>query len=240
MYEERFYRRTFKPQDLLCYEIRCKETDLFCCTSADLKTFIEERVLFYRNQLEGYIRQKPDFQVSLVPLSADSTAPRIAREMIEASAKAGVGPMASVAGAIAEFVGRDIHPFSDEYIIENGGDIYLSTRRERNVVVYAKDSPFSEKIGIRLKPREEPYGVCTSSGTVGPSLSFGRADAVCLVGSSALFLDGLATMLGNLVRKEDDIGTALEAGKSHAGVSGILIILGEKLGVWGDLDLIKV
>jgi hypothetical protein len=148
--------------------------------------------------------------------------------------------MACVAGAVAEVLGRDVDPLSDEYIIENGGDICLKTHRERRVVVYAKDSPYSEKIGIRLKPRERAYGICTSSATVGPSLSLGKADAVCVVGWSALFSDGLATRLGNLVSKEDDIGSALEDGKAFPGVTGILIILGERLGAWGDLDLIKV
>ena len=94
MYEERTYRRVSRPADLVCYEVVCKETDLFCCTSTDLKVFIEERTLFYRNQLEAYIRQRPEFASSLAPLAADPLAPRIAREMLEASSSAGVGPMA--------------------------------------------------------------------------------------------------------------------------------------------------
>ena len=116
----------------------------------------------------------------------------------------------------------------------------MRTRRERKVLVYAKDSPYSERIGLKLKPTESPYGICTSSATVGPSLSFGRADAVCVVGRSSLFADGLATRLGNIVHKEDDIAAALEEGGRFPGVTAILIILGKKLGVWGDVDLIKV
>ena len=217
-----------------------KETDLFCCTSVDLKAFIEGRVLFYRNQLETYIRERPEFLESLRPVAPDPLAPKMVKEMVEASAVLGVGPMACVAGAVAEFIGRDIETRSDEYIIENGGDIFLRTRRERKVMVYAKDSPYSERIGLKLKPSDRPYGVCTSSATVGPSLSFGRADAVCVVGRSALFADGLATRLGNIVHKEDDIAAALEEGSTFPGVTAILIILGKKLGAWGDVDLIKV
>ncbi len=82
--------------------------------------------------------------------------------------------------------------------------------------------------------------MCTSSATVGPSLSFGRADAVCVVGRSSLFADGLATRLGNIVHKENDIAAALEEGRRFPGVTAILIILGKKLGVWGDVDLMKV
>jgi hypothetical protein len=239
MYEERTYRRVSRPRDLVCYEVECKETDLFCCTLVDLKPFIEERALFYRNQLETYIRARPEFLESLRPIAADRLAPKIVKEMVEASADLGVGPMACVAGAVAEFIGRDLDHKSDEYIIENGGDIFLRTRRERNVLIYAKDSPYSGKIGLKLKPKEGPYGVCTSSATVGPSLSFGRADAVCVVGLSSLFADGLATRLGNIVHNENDIAAALEEGRRFQGVTAILIILGKKLGVWGDVDLMK-
>jgi hypothetical protein len=217
-----------------------KETDLFCCTSLDLKAFIEGRVLFYRNQLETYINERPEFLESLRPVAPDALAPRMVKEMVEASAVLGVGPMACVAGAVAEFIGRDIETQSDEYIIENGGDIFLRTRRERKVLVHAKDSPYSERIGLKLKPSARPYGICTSSAAVGPSLSFGRADAVCVVGRSALFADGLATRLGNIVHKEDDIAAALEEGSTFPGVTAILIVLGKKLGAWGDVDLIKV
>jgi len=240
MYEQRFYRGITKPQDLVCYEVKNQETDLLCCTKGDLKGLIEDRVFFYRHQLESYIEQRPLFKDSLIPVECDNFAPRIVREMIDASRTAGVGPMATVAGAIAEFVGRDIDSLSDEYIIENGGDIYLKTGRERVMMIYANDSPFSEKIGIKILPDAKPYGICTSSGTVGHSLSFGRADAVCVVGNSSLFADGLATCIGNIVKQKGDIPLAIEKGKVFEGVKGLLIIAGEHLGVWGDLEIVRV
>jgi uncharacterized protein len=240
VYEERLYRSISNPKDLLCYEVKLQETDLLCCTETDLSAFIAERILFYRHQLDTYIKERPEFRESLFSLHTDGFAPEIAREMIEASARVGVGPMATVAGAIAEYVGRDVGALTDEYIIENGGDIYLRTSRERVALIYAKDSPYSQKIGIKLKGREMPYGICTSSGTVGPSLSLGKADAVCIVGDSALFADGLATCVGNVVKKKSDIATAIEKGKTFPGVIGILIVLGDHLGVWGDLEIVKV
>lgn len=240
VYEKRSYRALSQSEGLICYEVVCKETDLFCCTTIDLRSLIDERVLFYRSLLERYISIRPEFQHSLVPIESDSFAPPIIRAMIEASATIGVGPMACVAGAMAEFVGKDIGDYSEEYILENGGDISLRTGRERTVVIYASKSAYSGKIGIRLTPRKEPYGVCTSSGTVGPSLSFGKADAVCVVGASALFADGLATLVGNMVKKADDIATALEVAKRFQGISGLVAIMGDKLGAWGDLDLVKV
>jgi uncharacterized protein len=240
MYEERTYRALSRPDDLVCYEVVCKETDLYCCTSRDLKKVIENRVLHYRLQLDQYVRERPEFLKSLIPITPDPLAPRIAAEMITASGVVGVGPMACVAGAVAEFVGRDIDHVVDEYIIENGGDICMRTRKERTIGVYAKDSPYSRKIGIRIRPSGNPLGVCTSSATVGPSLSLGKADAVCVLSPSALFADGLATRLGNLVRKEDDIEGALEDGMRFSGVTGVLIIMGKRLGAWGEIDLTEV
>ncbi len=240
MYEERAYRAQMKPEDLTSYEVRLKETDLFCSTKGDLRGLVEERVLLYRHQLETYIERRPEFLESLSPLTEDPLAPKIVREMIGASRTVGVGPMACVAGAIAEFIGRDLAPVSDEFIIENGGDICLRTRRERSVLLYAKDSPYSGKLGIRVKPGELPLGVCTSSGTVGPSLSLGNADAVCVLAPSALFADGLATRVGNIVKKQDDIDEALEVGKAFPGVLGLVVIFGRSLGVWGEVDLIKL
>lgn len=240
MYEERFYRRISKPAELACYEVQYSETDLFCCTDSDLSPFIKERVLFYRNQLEEYIRMRPSFADSLSPLAEDRFAPAIASEMIRASALVGVGPLATVAGAIAEFVGRDIMPLTRDFIIENGGDIYLRTSESRTIQIHAGPSPFSGRIGIKVKPGPDPRGVCTSSGTVGHSLSLGRADAVCVVGNSSLFADGLATCLGNSVKKKDDIAAAVEKGQRFPGVTGILIILGDQLGAWGDLDIVEI
>jgi uncharacterized protein len=240
MYEERTYRSASRPRDLVCYEVVYKETDLFCCTSVDLRSLIEQRVLYYRNQLDGYVVQRREFVESLVPIAPDPIAPRIIKEMIEASTTVGVGPMACVAGAVAEFIGRDVNGLADEYIVENGGDICLRTLKERRVVVYAKESPYSEKIGIKIKPADRACGVCTSSATVGPSLSLGKADAVCVIAPSALFADGLATRLGNLVNKEDDIEAAIEDGRTFSGVTGILIIMGKSLGAWGDIDLTEV
>lgn len=240
MYEERFYRNIARPADLLCYGVTCKETDLWCCTKTDLRKVIEDRVFYYRHQLEEYIRTNPIFNESLLPINHDQFAPVIVKEMISASARVGVGPMATVAGAIAEFLGRDISHLTDEYIIENGGDISIKTLRERMILVYAKKSPFSQNIAIRIKERDKPYGVCTSSATVGHSLSLGKADAVCVIADSALFADGLATYIGNSVKSKDDIGGAIEAGKTFSNVMGLLIIVGDSLGVWGDLEITRV
>jgi hypothetical protein len=96
------------------------------------------------------------------------------------------------------------------------------------------------KIGIVIEPGETPLGICTSSGTVGHSLSFGKSDAVCVLSKSAALADAAATAVGNIVREKKDIERGLERGKEIEGVSGVLIIVGEKMGAWGDIHLTRL
>lgn len=240
MYEERTYRNLVKTDDLVTFEVIVKETDLLVRAESDLLKETRESVLKYRHQLETYITMNPQFQRNLSPLSQDPYAPEIVREMIRVSQLAQVGPMAAVAGAIAEWVSKDLLKLSREVIIENGGDICLATSQERIIGIYAGQSPLSLKIGIVIRPEETPLGVCTSSGIVGPSLSFGKADAVCILSKSAALADAAATAVGNIVQEKKDVERGLERGREIEGVLGTLIIMGEKMGVWGNIRLTKL
>ena len=240
MYEERTYRNLVKTDDLIDFEVIVKETDLLVRAERDLSKETREAVLKYRHQLETYIAANPPFQESLVPLTDDPYAPEIVREMIRTSQLARVGPMAAVAGAMAEMVSRDLLKFSKEVIVENGGDIYLATSKERTIGIYAGNSALSLKIGIVISPEESPLGICTSSGTVGPSLSFGKANAVCLLSKSAALADAAATAVGNVVKEKKDIELGLERGREIAGILGALIIVEEKMGVWGNIKLTQL
>jgi ApbE superfamily uncharacterized protein (UPF0280 family) len=148
--------------------------------------------------------------------------------------------MAAVAGAMAEFVGRELLPDSPEVIVENGGDIFLRSLREFKAGIFAGSSPLSLRIGLRVPPADQGLGVCTSSGTVGPSLSFGRADAVCVVAPSASLADAAATAVGNRVKSAQDLSTGLETAQAIAGLTGVVIIIGEKMGVWGKVELTEM
>ena len=240
MYEKRTYRNLVKTDDLIKFEVIVKETDLLVRAERDLSKETRESVLKYRHQLETYIASNPGFQESLVPFTDDPYAPEIVREMIRTSQLARVGPMAAVAGAMAEMVSRDLLNFSKEVIVENGGDIYLATSKERTIGIYAGNSALSLKIGIVISPEETPLGVCTSSGTVGPSLSFGKANAVCLLSKSAALADAAATAVGNVVKERKDIELGLERGREIMGVLGALIIVEEKMGVWGNIKLTQL
>jgi len=240
MFEKRTYRNLVKTNDLVKFEVMVKETDLLVRAERDLSKETRESVLKYRHQLETYIAMKPEFQNSLIPLRADPYAPEIVKEMIQSSQLAHVGPMAAVAGAMAEWVSKDLLQLSRELIVENGGDIYLATSKERTVGIYAGESSLSLKIGIVIKPEETPLGICTSSGTVGPSLSFGKASAVCILAKSSALADAAATSVGNIIKEKKDVELGLERGRGIEGVLGTLIIIGEKMGAWGNVKLIQL
>ena len=237
IYQPRTYRHWIEGKDLVPFTVTVKETDLYIRATTNLQRKARRLVLKYRRHLEQYIEQNPDFLTSLKPLPVPLHAPRIVRDMIEAGRQAGVGPMAAVAGAIAECVGKDLLEFSPEIIVENGGDIFLKILSKRTVGIFAGDSPLTGKIGLEINPQDTPLGVCTSSGTVGHSLSFGKADAVVVVAASASLADAAATAIGNRVSRPDDINGAIEFGRSIGGLKGIVIIAGKSVGVWGDVKL---
>lgn len=237
MYEPRTYREWVKGSDLVSFSVVVKETDLYIGASTNLKRKAHKLVLKYREMLEKYIDRHPVFLTSLEPLAPAEDAPRIVKSMCEATAAVGVGPMASVAGAVAEFVGEELLAFTPEIIIENGGDIYLKSLRKRQVGIFAGKSPLTGRLRLEIEAEETPLGICTSSGTVGHSLSLGKADAVVILAKSAVLADAAATAIGNLILEPEDISKGIEFAKGVKGLKGVVIILGETMGVWGDIKL---
>lgn len=237
-YEERTYRDSAGAVDLVKFSVCIKETDLQIYAEKDLTREVASAVLKYRNQIEKYIDEHPVFKTTLEPYTPDKFAPKIVREMSKICSLVGVGPMASVAGAVSEFVGLDIMSLSHEFIIENGGDIFFNSKKARNVGIYAGKSPLSDKIAIEIQPRSSPLGICTSSGTVGHSLSFGKADAVVIISGSAILADAAATAVGNIVKTQDDILDGIEEAKKISGLLGVVIIKDDKMGCWGEVKII--
>ena len=240
MYEPRTYRYWINYKDLISFNIVVKETDLYICASTNLKRKAYRLVLKYRDKLERYIGQHPTFLTSLEPLPVDENAPRIVKAMAEAAVRVGIGPMASVAGAIAEFVGNELLAFSPEIIVENGGDIYLKSLGERIVGIYAGKSHLTGKIGLKINGQDTPLGICTSSGTVGHSLSYGKADAVIVLSKSATLADAAATAIGNLIAQPDDIPSGIEFAKGIEGLNGVIIIKDDNMGLWGEAEICQV
>ena len=188
------------------------------------------------NELESYIRRDSYFRISYSPVTLKKNPPAIAVAMADAAKKTCVGPMAAVAGAIAEDVGRFLlEKGAKDVIVENGGDIFLSIMRAKTIGIHAGGSEWSDKLALKVRPKETPCGICTSSATVGPSISLGDADAITVVADSAALADAAATAVGNRVRKRGGVERALRFGMKIKGVRGVLIIRGGTLAAGGVL-----
>ncbi|CAB5160919.1 protein of unknown function DUF375 [Olavius algarvensis associated proteobacterium Delta 3] len=240
MYEERTYRHLLDPGHLVTFQVRVKETDLLIHAARPMEERTRELVLRQRRYLEQFISTYPEFATTLVPWPRNDPAPEIVSRMIDAGRKAGVGPMAAVAGAVAESVGQALLQEVDEVIVENGGDVFIQTNSALTVGIYAGDSPLSHTTGLTIPALAEPLSVCTSSGTVGHSLSLGNADAVCVVSRWCALADAAATAIGNHVRSAADIRNAIEEARQIDGLNGGVIIVGDTLGVWGTVELVAL
>jgi len=237
--EPRTYRRWLR-NELSQFRVRIDESDLMISAERPLRELAERALLIVRADLESYLRQDPGFASALRPYDPQPDAPEIAREMADAARLCGVGPMAAVAGAVAQYVGRALLPETKQVIVENGGDLFIHSAEPRTAAIYAGSSPLSGKLGLRVSLVGQDLGLCTSSGTVGPSLSFGKADAAIVLARSGALADAAASALGNRVQTADDVQPALEYLRTITGVLGGAVIVGEHLGAWGDLEVVRV
>jgi ApbE superfamily uncharacterized protein (UPF0280 family) len=239
MYQPRTYRSWVKNKDLITYKVVVEETDCYISAAANLESKARKAILKYRAILKKYILSHPLFLTTLEPFPVEKDGPLIVKAMAAAGAKASVGPMAAVAGAIAHFAGEELGQFSPEMIIENGGDIYIKSRKDRTIGIYAGKSQLSGKIGLEIAGKDTPLGISTSSGTVGHSLSFGKADAVVVLAETAILSDAIATGIGNLILESADIPRGIERARSIQGIRGIVIIKDEEIGMWGKIKLCR-
>ncbi len=189
-----------------------------------------------RNLLEQYIARQPEFLKALSPIDLLPGAPQVASRMHAASLATGVGPMAAVAGAMAQMAAEAaLAEGAGEAIVENGGDIYLCSPEIVVIGLYAGDNPLSGTLALEVRPEEMPLAVCSSSGRLGHSLSLGDCDLATVAAPDAALADAAATLAGNLVHAEEDLPEALRRVAAVPGVSGLLLVKGGKVGMAGKM-----
>ena len=236
---ERSYRAT-ASEELIKARIVVGESDLWVLSNLPVDLEVKRLLKTLRCQIKEYIHQFPLFQATLAPYPMDQTAPEVVKMMITAAATVGVGPMAAIAGTIAGMIGSQIDSVISELIIENGGDIYLRSTKSRTIAIYAGKSVYSNQIGIKLLPQTEGIGVCTSAGTVGPSLSLGRADAVTIIAHDVALADATATAAANRITSSLDLTSTLEYTQTISGIMGCLLIKDQKIAAWGNFELVSL
>lgn len=185
-----------------------------------------------RQVLEAYIARDPFFAATFEPYEPDSGEPVLTR-MADAARKAGVGPMAAVAGTIAWAGVEAMQDAGAVFgVIDNGGDIALVSDRPVRVGVHAGGAALSNRVAFVVPPQEEVLGICTSSATVGPSISFGIADAVTIFSRNVALSDAWATSVCNQIRPADR--SVLER-VDPSEVAGIFAVMGDLTVRWGEL-----
>lgn len=238
----RAYRQALRPAPgETFFQVVAGESDLRITARTDLSEQVGAYLAEVRAGLTNHILLHPEFRHSLTPLPVEpgeEQAPPVVRAMLQASRLCQVGPMAAVAGAVAQAVADKFSPLSPDILVENGGDIYIHTTRPRLVALLAKPVQ-GARLALRVEPGESPLALCGSSATIGHSLSFGAADLVTVKARSGALADAAATTLGNLARSPEHLPLVLERAQEMAavGVLGVFAQVGGQVGVWGDMEL---
>jgi len=238
-YQPRVYRQPAESPDLLGFAVVVDETDLYIQAEARLTDEALESVRQARTQIERHIQRYPDFATGLKPLPEPDGCPALVISMYQAARQAGTGPMAAVAGAVAAYVGQQLLTTSSQVIVENGGDIFLATEVARVVAIEAGRSRFSGQIGLAIAGGEQ-LGVCTSSGTVGHSLSSGQADAAVVVAPDTALADAVATAAANRIQGPQDCQQAVTWAIELPGISGAVAICGDQMAVSGEIEIVPI
>ena len=244
LFEQRTYRTQFNTKRFTGFVVTHLETDLWI--GVDPNSFQEEmiEVAFLktkslREKFDSYIAKEPFFKKSLKPFQPGESAPKEAVEMAIAAEKAGIGPMSAVAGLFAREVSEEIiRKFKvQEMLIENGGDIYVLLKNELVLSVFAGESILSERVGLVIPAGQKKLGICTSAGTVGPSISYGKADAVVVVCEDILLADAFATAFGNKVKSPNHVEKVIQQAENFPEIQSLLIICEDKIGIKGENEI---
>ena len=232
--KEKSYRNRLSGKG---FRVKVEQTDLWISAPQELKPLATKAVVELRHQLERYLTRHREFAKSLTPLEPLTGAPEIVRRMCKATQRAQVGPMAAVAGTIAQLVGERLGKKVPEGAVENGGDLFLWGEGLRKVGIFSGDHPLHH-LAIEVEVKSQ-LGICTSSGRIGHSLSLGKANAVTVVSKDSSLADAWATALANMVKGEESIPEVLKIVQNTHEILAAVVIFEGKMGVWGDLRIIN-
>jgi len=211
---------------------------LLLSSDKDISGLIEEPLKEIYCYLHKCFKEDPTFLKSLSPVSIKPDYPEIIKKMCLLSAGFNVGPMAAVGGTVNEFLAEKINKYCGSLIIENGGDLYLRSKKDRILGIYVKNKYFKDGVSIRIKSENMPCGVCASSGTFGHSLSLGNCDLAAVLSKSAITADAAATAVANSISCKDDILKSIEHFRNCRGIDGLLLIKEDQIGLWGNIELV--
>ncbi len=231
------YRSSIKYKEKYNWRVVYKYSDLLVSCNRDVSHKLENLVVEIYDLLESFIDKEPSFKKSLSPIKVEQNYPPIIKKMCQKAATFNVGPMATVAGAVCDYIASGLRKQCSRLIIENGGDVFIKSNRDISAGVYIKNKNFKDRIYMKIKSKDTPCGLCSSSGSFGHSLSMGRVDLVVVLAGSTIGADGAATSIANKIEKNTDINRVIKRYKEIKEIDGILIIKDENIGIWGKIEL---
>jgi len=219
--------------------IHKEATFRICCEAFEAVT---AGIVRQRKILEDYIARHPEFKTAFEPVALLADAPPSAQQMAHAADRVGTGPMAAVAGTMAQLAAQaGIEAGADEMIVENGGDIYLQINNEVIIGLYPGAGELAGQLAFSLKAEDTPISICSSSGKMGHSTSLGQCDLATVVSKDAALADAAATQAANLVQTMEDVEPTLNRIAAIDGVDGVLIVKDKHIGMAGKLPpLVKI
>ena len=235
IYIPRTYRTACHHDGGVNFTVRVAESDLFIRAETDLTSIALPFLIQLRQDIRSYIDRDISFLTSLTPVAVPDSAPTIIKQMAAAALKFNIGPMAAVAGAISEEIARHLNKFSRQILVENGGDTYIINDQKTTISLCIDQGDPSNELLFELDACPEGIGICTSSGVVGHSFSYGKADAVTVLSCEGYFADGAATALCNMIKNEGDIEKTIGYARNYKEIAGLIIIMNKKIGIFGDL-----
>ncbi|MBI9112298.1 UPF0280 family protein [Maridesulfovibrio ferrireducens] len=246
----RDYRKNVTPStEETSFQVVVEQTDLFVIAQKKLSSEVAAIIHKVRSVIKAHIFLNPQFGTSLTPVDVPEGADPIITAMAHAASLCGVGPMAAVAGAVAQEVATRLQPISENIIVENGGDIFMNSTVPRRVALLS-DPESGSKIGLIIKSDEFPVSICSSSGTIGHSLSLGSGDLVTVRSQDARLADAAATALANLLKSPADVALVIEKARTLSesltksgaefGLDGVFVQYDSKIGAWGNIELIAL
>jgi ApbE superfamily uncharacterized protein (UPF0280 family) len=233
------YRDRVKYKEKYNWKIIYKYSDLLVSCNKDISLKLEKLIKEIYCLLESCIKEEPSFQKSLSPLKIKSHYPPVIKRMCQKAVIFNVGPMATVAGAVCDYIASGLDKYCRRLIIENGGDVFMKSNKDVDVGVYLKNKYFADKIYLKIKAGDTPCGLCSSSGSFGHSLSMGSSDLVVVLAKTTISADGAATSIANKIKSPNDISKTINDYKNIKDITGILIIKDDRLGIWGNIELIN-
>jgi len=235
------YRKSYPQENgLITCQFRIGESNIMISSDKPIKTVAKKILTKIRSDIKNYIKIHPEFSESFNPVKIKRSVPNIIKKMGKAAQSANVGPMAAIAGAIAEELGNNLSATTSELIIENGGDIFINVKRQIIIGIWSQNKKINNNLGILLNKKRGRCAICTSSGTLGHSFSYGKADAATVIAKNAALADAWATRLGNEIKTPKDIKRAIALLKDIRGIIGALVIHKKSIALWGDIELTQI